>query len=73
METTPYYHGNLSAKNVLVGEGLTVKISDFALAGDRHTHLYERIGQAAREKTRSVKWISVETIRGDPWTIRSDM
>ena len=73
METTPYYHGNLSAKNILVGEGLTVKISDFAQAGDRHTHLYARIGQTAWEKRRSVIWMSLEANRGDPWTIKSDM
>ncbi|PIK41354.1 putative tyrosine-protein kinase, partial [Apostichopus japonicus] len=54
-----FYHGDLAARNVLVGEGLTIKIADFGLADDIYTRGYKR---RATEQKIPVKWCSLETI-----------
>ncbi|PIK39478.1 putative tyrosine-protein kinase [Apostichopus japonicus] len=63
---------DLAARNVLVGEGLTIKISDFGLADDIYTRGYKR---RATEQKIPVKWCSLETIlngicssEGDSWS-----
>ncbi|PIK41355.1 putative vascular endothelial growth factor receptor 1-like [Apostichopus japonicus] len=67
-----FYHGDLAARNVLVGEGLTIKIADFGLADDIYTRGYKR---RATEQKIPVKWCSLETIlngicssEGDSWS-----
>ncbi|XP_071815322.1 uncharacterized protein [Apostichopus japonicus] len=67
-----FYHGDLAARNVLVGEGLAIKISDFGLADDIYTRGYKR---RATEQKIPVKWCSLETIingicssEGDAWS-----
>ncbi|XP_071815152.1 uncharacterized protein [Apostichopus japonicus] len=67
-----FYHGDLAARNVLVGEGLTIKIADFGLADDIYTRGYKR---RATEQKIPVKWCSLETIlngicssEGDAWS-----
>ncbi|XP_072051220.1 uncharacterized protein [Amphiura filiformis] len=70
LSTTRYYHGDLAARNILVGEDLLIKISDFGMADDIYTQGYKRI---APEKKRPVKWVSLETnVRGQ-CTIKSDI
>ncbi|KAJ8048433.1 Myoblast growth factor receptor egl-15 [Holothuria leucospilota] len=54
-----FYHGDLAARNILVGEGLDIKISDFGLAEDLHTKGYQR---RAKEQMIPIKWCSLETI-----------
>ena len=65
-----YYHGDLAARNILVGSGLTVKISDFGLANDIYQEGYKRL---ALGKTRPVKWASLETNLEGRCTIQSDV
>ncbi|XP_071495503.1 fibroblast growth factor receptor 2-like [Diadema antillarum] len=65
-----YYHGDLAARNVLVGEGLEVKISDFGLADDIYQSGYKRL---APDKKRPVKWVSLETNTIGQCTIQSDV
>ncbi|XP_072166835.1 uncharacterized protein [Diadema setosum] len=65
-----YYHGDLAARNVLVGEGLEVKISDFGLADDIYQSGYKRL---APDRKRPVKWVSLETNTIGQCTIQSDV
>lgn len=67
-----FYHGDLAARNVLVGRGLTVKISDFGLADDIYSRGYKRREQ---EQKIPIKWCSIEAIlngicssEGDVWS-----
>ncbi|PIK33040.1 putative tyrosine-protein kinase, partial [Apostichopus japonicus] len=67
-----YYHGDLAARNVLVGRGLTIKISDFGLADDIYSRGYKRREQ---EQKIPIKWCSIEAIlngicssEGDVWS-----
>ena len=52
-----YIHGDLAARNVLVGEKLTVKISDFGLAEDIYSRGYRRQDQLQRIPW---KWMAPE-------------
>ncbi|KAJ8048430.1 Inactive tyrosine-protein kinase transmembrane receptor ROR1 [Holothuria leucospilota] len=54
-----FYHGDLAARNILVGEGLDIKISDFGLSEDLYTKAYKR---RAKEQAIPIKWCSLETI-----------
>ncbi|XP_038071929.1 tyrosine-protein kinase Src42A-like [Patiria miniata] len=70
LSNTRYYHGDLAARNVLVGEGLVVKISDFGMADDIYQRGYKRLGQ---EKKRPLKWVSLETNTKGTCSIKSDV
>ncbi|XP_022105268.1 tyrosine-protein kinase SRK2-like [Acanthaster planci] len=70
LSNTRYYHGDLAARNVLVGEGLVVKISDFGMADDLYQRGYKRLGQ---EKKRPLKWVSLETNTKGTCSIKSDV
>ncbi|XP_071956948.1 fibroblast growth factor receptor-like [Antedon mediterranea] len=65
-----YYHGDLAARNVLVGENLNVKICDFGLAADIYQKGYDRM---APEQKRPFKWSSLETLIEGICTIKSDV
>ncbi|PIK43187.1 putative tyrosine-protein kinase, partial [Apostichopus japonicus] len=72
LATTKYFHGDLAARNCLVGENLLVKVSDFGLSDDIYQRGYKRI---APEKKRPVKWYSPEanidgvcSTKGDVWS-----
>ncbi|XP_071794664.1 uncharacterized protein [Asterias amurensis] len=70
LSNTRYYHGDLAARNVLVGEDLVVKISDFGLADDIYQNGYKRL---APHRKRPVKWVSLETNLEGKCTIQSDV
>ena len=70
LSNTRYYHGDLAARNVLVGEGLEVKISDFGMADDIYMRGYKRL---APERKRPVKWVSLETNTKGQCSIESDV
>ena len=70
LSTTRYYHGDLAARNVLVGEELVCKISDFGMADDIYQHGYKRL---TPERKRPVKWVSPETNMEGKCTIQSDV
>ncbi|XP_072037598.1 uncharacterized protein [Amphiura filiformis] len=72
LSKTRYYHGDLAARNILVGDDLAVKISDFGMADDIYMRGYKRL---APERKRPIKWVSLETntkgqcsIEGDVWS-----
>ncbi|KAJ8046106.1 Myoblast growth factor receptor egl-15 [Holothuria leucospilota] len=72
LSTTKFFHGDLAARNCLVGSNLIVKISDFGLSDDIYLRGYKRI---ASEKKRPVKWYSPEanldgvcSTKGDVWS-----
>ncbi|XP_078604928.1 uncharacterized protein LOC144878338 [Branchiostoma floridae x Branchiostoma japonicum] len=66
-----YVHGDLAARNVLVGERLKVKISDFGLAENIYQRGYRR--QDRLQKV-PVKWMAPERLQGgEAYTTQSDV
>ncbi|XP_019619753.1 PREDICTED: uncharacterized protein LOC109466474 [Branchiostoma belcheri] len=66
-----YVHGDLAARNVLVGEDLVVKIADFGLTTDIYEQGYQR--QAAEQKI-PVRWMAPERLmREGRYTSKSDV
>ncbi|XP_078621209.1 uncharacterized protein LOC144887690 [Branchiostoma floridae x Branchiostoma japonicum] len=66
-----YVHGDLAARNVLVGEDLKVKISDFGLAEDIYSRGYRR---QDRLKKVPWKWMAPERLQdGTVYTAQSDV
>ncbi|XP_078604929.1 uncharacterized protein LOC144878339 [Branchiostoma floridae x Branchiostoma japonicum] len=66
-----YVHGDLAARNVLVGERLKVKISDFGLAEDIYNRGYHR-----QDRLRKIplKWMAPERLEGgEAYTAQSDV
>lgn len=65
-----YVHRDLAARNCLVGENLTVKISDFGLSRDIYSSDYYRV------QTKSllpVRWMPSESILYGKFTAESDV
>ncbi|XP_019615387.1 PREDICTED: fibroblast growth factor receptor 3-like isoform X1 [Branchiostoma belcheri] len=66
-----YVHGDLAARNVLVGEDLVVKIADFGLATDIYERGYRR--QDAEQKI-PLRWMAPERLlREGRYTSKSDV
>ncbi|KAI8484533.1 regulation of mast cell degranulation [Branchiostoma belcheri] len=66
-----YVHGDLAARNVLVGEDLVVKIADFGLTTDIYERGYQR--QDAEQKI-PVRWMAPERLmREGRYTNKSDV
>ncbi|XP_019637941.1 PREDICTED: fibroblast growth factor receptor 4-like [Branchiostoma belcheri] len=66
-----YVHGDLAARNVLVGKRLHVKISDFGLAEDMYTRGYRRQDRLQRVP---IKWMAPERLEdGKAYTTQSDV
>ncbi|KAI8506590.1 regulation of mast cell degranulation [Branchiostoma belcheri] len=66
-----YVHGDLAARNVLVGEDLVVKISDFGLTTDIYERGYQR--QDAEQKI-PLRWMAPERLlREGRYTTKSDV
>ncbi|CAH1245760.1 STYK1 [Branchiostoma lanceolatum] len=66
-----YVHGDLAARNILVGEDLMVKIADFGLATDVYERGYQR--QDAEQKI-PVRWMAPERLlREGRYTSKSDV
>ncbi|XP_078606582.1 uncharacterized protein LOC144879214 [Branchiostoma floridae x Branchiostoma japonicum] len=66
-----YVHGDLAARNVLVGEHLIVKISDFGLAEDIYSRGYRR-----QDRLQKIpwKWMAPERLQGgETYTAQSDV
>ncbi|XP_033114509.1 fibroblast growth factor receptor-like [Anneissia japonica] len=62
-------HGDLAARNVLVGHDLNMKIADFGLAKDVYETGYMRLDDGEIP----VKWYSIETILGNIVSSKSDI
>ncbi|KAI8506624.1 Leucine-rich repeat-containing protein 15 [Branchiostoma belcheri] len=66
-----YVHGDLAARNVLVGKRLHVKISDFGLAEDIYSRGYRRQDRLQRVPW---KWMAPERLEdGKAYTSQSDV
>ncbi|XP_052237242.1 tyrosine-protein kinase transmembrane receptor Ror-like [Dreissena polymorpha] len=65
-----FVHRDLATRNCLVGEGLTVKISDFGMSRDIYTCDYYRIGGS---RMLPVRWMSPEAVKWGRFTTDSDI
>eukprot|EP00057_Strongylocentrotus_purpuratus_P017484 XP_011671958.1 PREDICTED: fibroblast growth factor receptor-like [Strongylocentrotus purpuratus] len=65
-----FYHGDLAARNILVGTDLMVKISDFGLSRDIYQVGYQRLSP---ERICPIRWASIETNTEGKCTIQSDI
>ncbi|XP_022091271.1 fibroblast growth factor receptor 4-like isoform X2 [Acanthaster planci] len=70
LSQTRYYHGDLAARNILVGKNLLVKVSDFGLSDDTYEMGYKRLDEGRK---RAVKWVSLETNTTNRCSIKSDV
>ena len=64
-----YVHRDLATRNVLVGENLTIKISDFGLARDIYAEDYYRI----EHQVLPVRWMPPEALVYGSLTVESDI
>lgn len=67
-----YVHRDLAARNCLVGENLTIKISDFGLARDIYAADYYRV-QTTVESFLPLRWMSAESMLYGKFTTESDV
>ncbi|XP_062567366.1 tyrosine-protein kinase transmembrane receptor Ror-like isoform X3 [Saccostrea cucullata] len=65
-----FVHRDLATRNCLVGDDLTVKISDFGMARDVYTHDYYKIGGS---RMLPVRWMSPESVKYGCFTNESDI
>lgn len=65
-----YVHRDLAARNCLVGDGLTVKISDFGLSRDIYSSDYYRVQS---KSLLPVRWMPSESILYGKFTTESDV
>ncbi|XP_078485918.1 tyrosine-protein kinase STYK1-like [Ciona intestinalis] len=72
LEKNRIIHGDLAARNILVGENLVCKISDFGLANDVYRY---GVIKDRREKCLPFRWVSPERMKAGevPITPRSDV
>ena len=61
-------HGDLAARNVLIGDNLVAKVSDFGLSKT----FYDNIQYSKKERTEvPIKWMALEYLRYHNFTVTS--
>jgi serine/threonine protein kinase len=66
-----YIHCDLAARNVLVSEDGTMKVSDFGLARKLYYSVYQK---KVNSKTRlPIKWMALESLQGCAFSSQSDV
>ncbi|XP_071811565.1 uncharacterized protein [Apostichopus japonicus] len=69
VSSTRFFHGDLAARNILVGENLLVKITDFGLTDDLYQKGYTRLS----DQRRPIKWYGPESITDKYCTLKTDI
>ncbi|CAM1297425.1 Uncharacterised protein g1801 [Pycnogonum litorale] len=64
-----FVHRDLATRNCLVGDGLSVKISDFGMSRDIYTCDYYKIGGS---RMLPVRWMAPESVMYGKFTLQSD-
>ena len=64
LEQNDFVHGNLAARNVLVGEYNLIKVADFGLSRCYNDEI---------SRQSSIRWIAPEAYHSNQFTIRSDV
>ena len=64
-----FVHGDLAARNILLGEDRAVKIADFGLL--RHT--YGDIYEVKNTKKLPIKWMALESLIDGTYTSKSNV
>ncbi|KAJ8024497.1 Angiopoietin-1 receptor [Holothuria leucospilota] len=67
---TRFFHGDLAARNILVGKDLWVKITDFGLTDSLYQKGYTRLNASKR---RPYKWYGPEAIERQYCTLKTDI
>lgn len=65
-----FVHRDLATRNCLVGENLTVKISDFGMTRDIYTSDYYKIGGS---RMLPIRWMAPESITYGKFSLESDV
>ena len=65
-----FVHRDLAARNILVGDNLTIKISDFGLSRDVYSSDYYRVQS---QSLLPVRWMAPEAVLYGKFTVESDM
>ncbi len=65
-----FVHRDLAARNVIVGENLTVKISDFGMSRDKYVSDYYRVQS---KSLLPVRWMPAESMLYGKFTTESDV
>ena len=65
-----YVHRDLAARNIIVGENLTVKISDFGMSRDKYKSDYYRVQS---KSLLPIRWMPAESMLYGKFTTESDV
>ena len=64
-----FIHRNLAARNILLGEGKVVKISDFGLM----RHIHGEIYKVSKGTKLPMKWMAPEALFNSEYSTKSDV